>query len=295
MRLSSVSFAGILLISCLAFAQHSSGGGGGGGGGSSSGGSHGGGGSSGGSSGYSGGGHSSGGSSIGHSSGGGGSHNYGGASVRSGIGRSGGSGSNSAITLHSGIRGTEASLVRPSREPVGALQLRTLPPEKRTFVSFLRHPFRKPEPKTIVVVRPPGCFKGPCRVCPIGQVHSGVGCVGARVPLRTGNVCSHRQIWAGGECLAQTPFIDHCSALRMQLERQAQRMQAAQSTQQNACVHGRSQACSNAAATYQSEEGFYRSLQERYRRCLGGSYALRTNPVPGTALSFDPLRVELDY
>lgn len=295
MRLSGLSFAAILLIVSVAFAQHSSGGGGGSssagsssGGGSSGGGSHGGGGSSGGTSGYSGGGHSSGGS--------GGSHNSGGSTLsRGGLSRSGGSSSNSAIASHSALRGTEATLAHPTHEPVGALQLRTLPPEKRTFVSFLRHPFKKPEPRTVIVIRPPGCFKGPCRTCPIGQVRSGGGCVGARVPLHNRNVCSHRQIWAGGACLAQTPFIDNCSALRMQMERQAQRMQAAQSARQNACAQGLSQACSDAATSFRSEEGFYQSLQHRYRQCLGGAYPLQTNPVPGSALSFDPLRVELSY
>src|SRR5215469_14248492 len=212
MRLSGRSFAAILLLSSLALAQHSSGGGSGGGGGSSGGGSHGGGGSSAGSSGHSGGGHSPGGSGGGHLSGGG-SHDSGGASTHGGSSRSGGSSSSSAVASRSGPRGTEASLASPSGEPIGALQLRTVAPEKRTFVSFLRHPFRKPEPKTVVVIRPPGCLQRPCRICPIGQVRSGGGCVGARVPLYQHDVCSHRLIWAGSACLAQTPFVDQCSAL----------------------------------------------------------------------------------
>ena len=74
-----------------------------------------------------------------------------------------------------------------------------------------------------------------------------------------------------------------------------QRLRAAQSAQQSACAQGGSQPCWDAAAAFQSEENFYRSLQSRYGQCLGGSYALRTNSVPGWAHSFDPLRVELDF
>lgn len=313
MQLSGLSLAAILLFSSVALAQHSSGGGGGGGGssaGSSGGGSHGGG-SPGGGSSYSGGGHSSGGSGGyssggGHSLGGGshtssGGHGSGGGSARRGSGSGGstGHGSNSAMSTRSGTRSPANSLARPVREPGGAVQIRTVP-EKRTFFSFLRHPFRKPEPKTVIVIRrPPFCLKGPCRVCPVGQVRSGGGCVGATVP-RFWNVCSYPQIWNGGECLSQTLFIDTCSGLRMFMERQAQRMQAAQSAQQSACAQGQSQDCSDATATSQSEERFYQSLQERYRQCrlAGGiAYSFRGNTLSGygSGLWFDPFSFELEF
>jgi len=309
MKLSVPSFATILLLSSVMLAQHSSGGGGssGGGssGGSSGGGSHGGGGgsysgassggsshsggSSGGGSSYSGGGHNS----------SGGSHSFaGGSPSRGGPGSSGGHDSSTLLSSRqtSLVKGTATT--RTIREPKGALEIRTVP-EKRTFFSFLRHPFRKPEFRTVVVFRPPVCLKGPCRVCPVAQVHSGGGCVAATVPLHSRNACWYRGMWSDSACLSQTLFVDPCSAIRMDAERQEQRLQSAQAAQQSACAQGPSQACSEATATVEDEERLYQTLQDRYRQCrLGGGvdYSFRGNPHSGgPGFGFDPLRLELNY
>lgn len=307
MRLSGLSLAAILLFSSVAWAQHSSGGGGGGGGGSSvgssGGGSHGGG-SSGGGSSYSGGGgsggHSSGSSGGGHSYSGGG-HSSGGSSVHGGFSGSSGHGSNSALSTRSGATTRGTVVERPLRAGNGTLVLRTVPPPRRTFFSFLRHPFTKPAARTTIVIRRPFCLKGPCRVCPIGQVRSGGGCVGATIPQYTRNICSHRAIWMGDACLGQTPFLDSCNGLLTALEQQAQRMQAAQAAQQSVCSQGRSEACSEAISSYQSEESFYRLLHDRYRQCrlTGGltAHSLHSGPGFGYGLSFgsDPPLLGLDY
>jgi len=309
MRLSGLSLATILLFSSAVFAQHSGGGGGGSSSASSSGGSSNGGGSHGGGSSYSGGGgHSSGGSSGGHSVGGGshstgGSHTYSGGShggfTGSGGHRSDGGSSTSLASTRSGARGPVAVPGGAIREPKGAVQIRTMP-ARRTFFSFVRHPFRKPAPKTMIVIRPPICGKGPCRPCPPGQAHSGGGCVAGTVPAYTRNICPHLENWNSGSCLFQTQFIDSCSGLRALMEEQAQRTQAMQLEQQSACSRGQSQACSEATVRSQSEEARYESARERYRQCIAnnlsayswGRRALLTSPA---GLSFDPLRFELEY
>ena len=84
----------------------------------------------------------------------------------------------------------------------------------------------------------------------------------------------------------------------MTMERQAQRMRAAQSEQQSAC-QGQSQACSDATAAYESEGRLYQSLQERYRQCrMRGvtAYPFRGNTLSGYGSGlFDPISFELDY
>jgi hypothetical protein len=254
MRLSSLSLAAVLIFSALAFAQHSSGGGGSSGG-SGGGGSHG---SSGGSS-------SSGNSASSHSSGGSASH---GSSASHGA-----SGHNSSsASSHSSAHLSHSNSSHSIREPHAEARAKFGTSVKRNFFSLLRRPFRKPEPKPepkpelAANLRQRICFKGPCPVCPAGQVHAGGGCVGILV-TNNRNFCSHREIWNGGACLLQTPFLGDCVGLRTVLERQAQRMQAAEAARQSACSTGSGQQCSDLTGTAQSEGSLYRSWQDRYNRC----------------------------
>jgi hypothetical protein len=309
MRLSSLSIAAVLLLSVVTFAQHSSGGGGGGSsssgssGGSSGGGggSHGGG-SSGGSSG-SGGGHSSSGSassSSAHSSGGSSSH-----------GSSGHSSIATPAPTHPGVNNSRpvsnshTNHERSVREPITGARVKTEMPAKRSFFGFLRHPFRRPlpnpqpQPKPVADLRRPVCLRGPCTVCPPGQAHAG-GCGGALYIRHHHAHCTSGEIWNGGECLLQTQFLDSCEGLRRAMQRQQQRMQAAESTRQSACTAGSSQGCLDSTSAAQSEEGFYRTLQERYQRCMRQSLA--TYPFAGfgfggysSGLLFDPLDLEFNY
>ena len=278
MRLSSLGLAAVLIFSSAAFAQHSSGGGSGGGG------SHG---SSGGSS-------SSGSSGSSHSSGGSASH---GSSASHGAkGHSSTSGSASSHT-HLSHSNPSHSI----RQSNAAARSKTVAPGKKTFFSFLRRPFRKsePKPKPVADLRRPICFKGPCPVCPAGQVHAGGGCVGILV-TNNRNFCSHREVWNGGACLLQNPFLGDCVGLRTVLERQAQRMQAAEAARQNACSTGSSQECSDLSSTAQSEGSLYRSWQDRYNQCQQRS--LRAYPFSGLGgwsnspgLLFDRLGMDLDH
>ena len=275
MRLSSLSLAALLLIPSLMLAQHSSGGGSSG---SSGGGSH----SS-----------FSGGSSYSSSSGS--SHSSGGSSGTHG---SASHSSSSAMFSRSGER-SSASNEEHLHQPSAVSQARTVQPEKRSFFSFLRHPFHKPEPKHVVyALRRPVCPKGHCGVCPGGQVHMGNACIGGVVPRYTSNYCSRDELWRGGSCLLNTNFLADCSGLLLALQRQEQRVQAADSVRQSACMNGATPECSGATRERESEENLYQSLGLRYRRCqasAGNAYFLggHASPVHASSLRIDPSRVDL--
>ena len=327
MRHFSLCVAVLFLFSTTIMAQRTSGGG------SSSGGS-----SSGGSSGGSsmssgsGGGHSSGGggsrggsSGSSHTSGGsnwGGSHSSSGGRASSGAHvSSGGSispGSNArSSTIHVSdtpaminSRTHEAQRSQNPRELRNPVQ--TMQPRRRGFFGFLGHPFRKPQPNIVVSKVPhPICLKGPCQVCANGQIASQGGCA-TILPTQQAEYryCSNVELWTGSDCLFQTQFLNDCSAERMSMERQFQRMQMAESIQRNACMSGDDQGCMAAESVLRSEQNLYRQLQAQYQRCrmnagsgyISGGWAFghwnrsfgpigfdspRYDPLPIDALNFD--------
>ncbi len=291
MRLSGLCFVALLVLSFLSFspsvfAQHSS--------------------SSGGSSGASssGGGGSHGGSSGGSVSSGSSSHSWGSSGGHSSSGgfvshASNGHSSNTPSASHLVGRETITNGVHSTHELNGTSQIRTQP-EKRGFFSFIRHPFRKPQPKPVSDLRRRVCLTGPCPVCPSGQTASKGGCVVA--PVNTyyrRYYCSSGEIWSGGACLLQTQFVDDCGWLRMSVDRQQRAMQSAIVDEQARCGAGSTQACSEASAARQSEEDLYRTLSERYRQCLQHSTTTYSRgrlsaPANGSSVHFDPLTVEVD-
>jgi hypothetical protein len=313
MRLSGLCAATLFLLSSFlltpwALAQHSnsssgsssssSSGGGGGShssssGGSSSSGSSGGGSHSSSSSSSSSGGHSSNSSSAGHSS-------SGGSSAHGTSARGSNSGSASAVSPARGFRSTESKTQSAIREPSGTLREPAVQPEKRGFFSFLRHPFHKPEPepKPGADLRHRVCFTGPCPVCPPGA--RGGACGGGTVVLHNSrHTCSGSAIWSGASCVLQTHYLDDCSGLRSMMERQAQRMQAAESIQRSACAAGPSQECAETSSSFAGEQNLYRSLQQRYQQCrmqTGHSFPLRSFAGPnGSGQFFDPSRFDARY
>jgi len=175
-------------------------------------------------------------------------------------------------TSRSCVRGSQLNPSHTTFAPNRGVQAKLAQPEKRSFLSFLRHPFRKPEPKPVPDLRRRICLKGPCLACPAGQVRAGGGCAETAVAKNSYNYCSRGEIWSGGSCLLQTRFLDDCNGLRLALDQQAQRMQAADSAQQAACLPGATQDCSEWTGKAQSEASLYRSLQERYRQCQLRSY-----------------------
>lgn len=264
MRLSGLFLAVFVLLSTVIWAQHSSGGGGGSSSApsssSSAGGSHGGG---GGGSGYSGGGHSSG--NGGHTSGATStthSSNARGAALAS---------SNSIDSYRSGSRGSTSTLRHSPGELNIAPQLRPVPPEKRSFFSFVRHPFHRPNPKLRTAINPvrPICFRGLCGFCPAGQARAG-GCATPVIPTPQRYGCSRQGLW-NGSCIGQTQLYGGCSGLRFGLEQQRHRMQSAETQMQDSCREGATEACSETTAARDSEVNLYRALQAKYRSCLAST------------------------
>lgn len=248
MRLSSLCLASILVLSSSALAQHSSGGGGSSGA-SSGGGSH-----------ASSGGGSSSSSSTSHGASGSSSHGWSshGSSSR---------GSSASHTSNAKARMSPSeNAAHEVRDPNMRLLARPEMSGRQKFISFLRHPFRKSEPKPekTADLRYRICLKGPCLVCPAGQSRAG-GCAGLFERRR--GICSAGEIWNGGSCLLQANFLDDCNGLRAALARQEQRAQAAESARQSACAAGTSQDCSNTMRDAQSESDLYRTLQKKYQRC----------------------------
>lgn len=332
MRLSGLTLAAVLLCSTsYMLAQHSSGGGGGSG--SSGGSSSGGGGhssSSAGSSGGSSGGHSTGGSSGGshssgssHSSGGshtsGGGHATGSSSAPRGSGSHGSNNHGSSLTTTT-QNGTSLKnpRARSIHEPKAGLPSEKVAPEKRGFFSVLFHPFRKvhpkPEPKPALYLPRPICPHGRCAPpCPVGQARSGGACTTPVIPacasgrlwngkgcnLSRDYHCRFGEVWNGITCTNLFPVLDNCFALRNSLQRQTQRVQAAESIRRSACANGPAQECSQATSTWQSEENMRQNMLARYQRCqmqYSHSYSGRYDPLAFDSTPWlDSLRFNADF
>ena len=298
MRLSSVVVVVVFLFSSVIFAQHSSGGGGGSSGGSSGGGSH-----------ASSGGSSSGSSSHASSSGSGSSHS---ASSHSSAG-SGGSASAHSSTHHPGPSSQGSSAVaKGSRSNLlsHSAAAKTAQPGKRSFFSFLRHPFRRSEPKpTESDLRKPVCkgedckkpapeppgtsalvesdlrrpvCKGKACACPPGEVQGkNRGCVAAPTnnsPCAVGQVCadsahqcSANAYWNGTTCVARQT---DCATINARAASMASEVRAARAQMQSACSNDSSaQKCGG-------EKQNYDGAVERYRMLMNAAPANCRSLVP---------------
>jgi hypothetical protein len=298
----SLAVAVILLFSPTTFAQHSAGGGGGSSAGGGGGGSHGGG-SSGGSSssGSSGGGHSS----AGSSSAGSGTHGSNG-TAGTGHGSAGhGSGGASAPSRSSAGK-TPFNDTRSNHGLNIGTRFQTEPPAKRTFISILRHPFRrepKQEPKLVASPRPPLlCSRGHCPLCSGGLARVGgvCGTSSAVFRNRTGRQqCQSSPFTNNTSCVTENRIPYDCSAQRIAMQQQARRMRESQAAEQSACAGGAEQDCSAMTSTALSEASLYRTMRDRYRSCLQGAFSI--NPFGHSSgsgvsvLMFDPMGLELDH
>jgi len=309
MRLSNLAVAVILLPSFAAFAQHSSSSGGGASSSSSGGGSH-----SSSSGSHSGGGsHSSSASGSSHSSSSSGGHSASGGHSGSNSHSGGGSSAHSINSHGASSQPPQAGTPRPNAIHANGIHsdatrsthefrspIQSAAPQKRSFFSFLRHPFPRPKPKPepapapepvrkpVADLRRPVCLRGPCLACPMGHVAGAHGCGF----VRHENSCPFSEIWRGGDCVQQLSFLDDCSYLRAAMARQQQSMQAAATERQNACAVGQNQECSEATTRLNNEENLYRQFRDRYVRCQGNLNAFpwsRANdPRTGFGLSFEP-------
>jgi hypothetical protein len=200
----------------------------------------------------------------------------------------------SATPLRSGTEPSRSD-VRTIREPVtDGLQTKekelsttkTPPPEKRSFFSFLRHPFRKPEPKPKPKPEPtPGpkpaepelrviCKREPCAVCPPGQPGKNGACAtNAMQPNIASTRCLPNESWNGAGCVntAQcATFRSRADLLTAEARGNQADMAAACSTDPNG------QECSRLS---QSHDG----AVQRYRMLLNEA------PVNCRTLLPDPL------
>ena len=226
MRLSGLVIAVLLFFSTILPAQHSSAAGASSSSGSSSSGSS----SSGSSHSSSGSSGSISGSSSSHASPVGGSDR----SLSAGrISSAGGSSGKAGSTAIRSTNGVKANVRIPQKSPS------SLKPEKKSFASFLKHPFKKPRP--VADNKRPPCRKEPCPVCPPGASRHG----GACGPVFANNVCGAGQLWNGFTC--GQAWLEDCRTLAHELAAKRQQMQGQ-------------------VDPFQSLR--YQRLQEQYDRCM---------------------------
>jgi hypothetical protein len=150
--------------------------------------------------------------------------------------------------------------------------------EKRSFLSALRHPLRKPQTAVVADLRHRICLNNSCRVCPAGSSANGKGgCAGP-----SSNLCASGSYWGGNGCqaLGQSRRYNRCryyndsdpSGLRLA----QQRMQKALAARDTACsMDPAGQECSEKNVLYQQAVANY-NLQSRWQnssvtRCMEGS------------------------
>jgi hypothetical protein len=239
------------------------------------------------------------------------SHNSG-SGKNSGIGTSSPGTAGSAVVSRSKVASAEtadgtsrADMVKTIREPDvqpapeknQPSASKTAQPEKRSFVSFLRHPFRKgeakavdsdlrrpickegpckkPEPPVTVVsdLRPPTCTGKDCH-CPSGGTP---GKNGGCAAIPTNTTCTPGQHWNGTACMAspnQCPPNDYwngaacvarlndCASINARAAMLANDVRSAKSQMQNACLNSSSgQECGELKLTYDGAIDRYRMLQ----------------------------------
>jgi hypothetical protein len=212
-------------------------------------------------------------------SGGGSSGGSGGSHASSGGTVSGGSGSHS-VSSHSGA--SHSSHAAPSvREP--GISRTPMQPAKRTVLSFLRHPFRKPPPKAL---RQRVCAKGPCPVCPGGQAS---GKNGGCVASAQTHVCRASESWSGGGCVGNvTP---NCSLDgNGELRATENSTNALKNSMDAACsADPGGQQCSEQSTLYQRAVGLYRQQQEAHSRAFQECEGRGSSSLPVRRPSRSPL------
>jgi len=201
-------------------------------------------------------------------------HSAGGSSGGSPSSFSGGSSSSGGSASHSARSGSSAS--HSSHQPSGSIAAPAirepgvarvpLQPEKRAFFSFLRHPFKKPQPKTEADLQRGICSKkGPCPVCPAGQT---AGKNGACVPLPQLLLCRTGEYWNNGGCVGFVTFLANCRFdPDGELMAARKRMQAAKRSMEALCSQDPAgHECSEENVVYQSAVDLYRQRQKSHVR-----------------------------
>jgi|HubBroStandDraft_1064217.scaffolds.fasta_scaffold45129_2 hypothetical protein len=157
-----------------------------------------------------------------HSSGGGGGSHGGGSSSSA---SSAGSYSSSASHSYGGTSTAShsSSFSKSTSSPsksTSSSSKESAAPEKQSSRSFF-HPFRKTKPVESAELKVRSlCLKGPCAVCPRGQLRGSSGACAI-----ASNACPARQPWNGFACGTQGLF-DDCNRLARELAEQREQMQS---------------------------------------------------------------------
>jgi hypothetical protein len=234
MRLSSLVVV-LLLISPVAFAQHSSGGG----------------------------------SSSGASSNSGGSHSPSGSSSGSSYTSAHSSGGSASSSSHSSRGSSSHGSSSPQRAQSPnrvANPGNNSRPEPKGWIDRLHHPFRKHTPKAVYAGLGLTVCKNKSCPCPPGQTRGkNVRCF-ATNDL---NQCQSGEYWNGGACASASLFRrDDCSSLALALRQEEAQMQHAEVLRQTGCARdSAAQECSELTAQAQDATTRHDSLLRQYQAC----------------------------
>jgi len=139
--------------------------------------------------------------------------------------------------------------------------------EKRSFLSALRHPLRKPQTAVVADLRHRICVNNSCRVCPAGSSANGKGgCAGP-----SSNLCASGSYWGGNGCeaLGQSWLFNSCRYDDVDpggLRRAQQRMQQSLAERDDACsLDAAGQECSEKNILYQRTVADY-NLKSRWQQ-----------------------------
>jgi hypothetical protein len=139
-------------------------------------------------------------------------------------------------------------------------------PEHRTFLGFLRNPFRMRGAKAAeAALRRPPCKDKSCS-CLAGRNR------GCAVTVTTNNHqsrCHPGEYWDGGVCSRASLFLpDDCGSLALALDRESRQSRLTEGLRQSSCCRdAAAQECSDLTGTSHDETARYQSLLQQYRQC----------------------------
>jgi hypothetical protein len=143
-------------------------------------------------------------------------------------------------------------------------------PEKKSILSFFRHPFRKKPETNAEAERTAPCWKKPCPVCPPGESRNEKGACVAPVVIAN-EQCRAGQTWNGRFCAANdgcqqgdtrngASCGDVCARYEAQAAAAANELRDQRGRMQSACSQGTGGECSEVTEKYDEELTRYRAF-----------------------------------
>ena len=160
----------------------------------------------------------------------------------------------------------EPAIIRAPTKEKESPATKTAQPEKRGFLSFLRHPFRKPEPKRkrepeaapVEADLRANCKHKPCSVCPPGLSAGKNGICGTPSPTMASARCRLGTVWNGAACASTT---DDCAVFSSRAATLASELRGINGEMQMACSNGPStQQCGELTLRHDGAVSRYRML-----------------------------------